>query len=704
MQKGSGFKQGTLGFLFIILAIVNLTANAEVQTINELELSTIANLDKAALNNDQWQTVLPVLGDEDHYFIATQAGKIYQIHNNQVSSSAFFDLKLALKNPNIVALTAITLDPNFHYRDRDGYHTFYTAHTEASKPSTAKLAPINTEINSLFDTVLVRWKVDNFRTNPLVNQQYEVMRIAIMEVDEPIQQLSFNPYIEPWHDDFGLLFIALARNETLKNEALYAGSILRIKPEKYGLQKYTVPTNNPFSKTADIQNEIIFIAGQKTEHFDWIKQSAYRLLVQFNQPDSSLLIEAKIGEDWREAIPQEKIKKHLPILDTKHKTLLYQGRDLKKLWGKVLHLQEKENDWQLQALTINSTDDAGNTPNISHKLINYNTNKQSKFSLHQKHNGELLLLEHSQQRLYSIKKPTAVVNNVDEKQDLPSSSNSQSILLILFCFVFILTGTYWYVRSTNTKKQGFFQQQWANFEIDMETKSISLYKRHNKSPEKNLTISSLVFSEILLNDEVISTISADTTQAFSNELESLVLAAFGSEHRIKMINDKHRKIQLCLTDDQKQHYMICLYYRVGNIRHTKLKYQQVIDKAIDWQWLLAQHINPTLTTKRKIKVKPIPEKVVSPSEHKSVSVKAIEREVFEDNSTEATQDIDLSINSLIDSTHEAPSTTKSSIDATEENTLVADLDKLVMMKKQGYLSETEFNAAKAKVLKHVAND
>ena len=214
----------------------------------------------------------------------------------------------------------------------------------------------------------------------------------------------------------------------------------------------------------------------------------------------------------------------------------------------------------------------------------------------------------------------------------------------------------------------------------------------------------MICSEILLNDEVISTISADTTQAFSNELESLVLAAFGSEHRIKMINDKHRKIQLCLTDDQKQHYMICLYYRVGNIRHTKLKYQQVIDKAIDWQWLLAQHINPTLTTKRKIKVKPIPEKVVSPSENKSVSVKAIEREVFEDNSTEVTQDIDLSIDSLIHSTHEAPSTTKSSIDATEENTLVADLDKLVMMKKQGYLSETEFNAAKAKILKHVAND
>ena len=705
MHKGRWFNHCKLGLVFVILTVINLTVYAKTPAINELELSAVANLDNAILENDQWQTILPVLGDEDHYFIASRAGKVYQLHNNKVSSTAFFDLKLALKNPDIITLTAITLDPNFHYRDKDGYHTFYTAHTEKSKTSTNKLTSNNTEVNSLYDTVVVRWKVTSLqRPTPQVSLQYEVLRIAIMNIDEPIQQLSFNPYIEPWHDDFGLLFIALARNEALKSEALYAGAILRIKPEKYGLQNYTIPANNPFTKVADIQNEIIFIAGQKTQHFDWIKQSTYSLLVQYNQLDTNVLIEAKIGDDWREAIPDQQIKKRLSVVDNKHKTLLYQGRDLKSLWGKVLHLQENENDWQLHALTINSTDDDNtNTKNISHKLINHNTNGQSQFSLHQKHNGELLLLEHSQQRLYAIKKPTAALTNVIEKKDLTSSSSKPNFLWVIFYFVLILIGIIWYLRKKHTQKQSFFQHQWANFEVDMKTMSVSLYKRHNKSPEMSINISSIVYSEILLNDDIISTISADDAHAFSNELEALVLATFGNEHRIKMMNDKHRKIQLCFTDEHKQRYMICLYYRVGNIRHTKLKYQQTIDNTIDWQWLFSQFINPNATTKRKVKAKPTPIKVVASSENKSPAMNISSSDTFEDNSTMVGPNNDELAAQSTDIRSTETSTNSIDITATKSS-LVADLDKLVMMKKQGYLNESEFNAAKAKILQDLANN
>ena len=705
MHKGRWFNRCKLGLVFVILTVINLTVYAKTPAVNELELSAVANLDNAILENDQWQTILPVLGDEDHYFIASRAGKVYQLHNNKVSSTAFFDLKLALKNPDIITLTAITLDPNFHYRDKDGYHTFYTAHTEKSKTSTNKLTSNNTEVNSLYDTVVVRWKVTSLqRPTPQVSLQYEVLRIAIMNIDEPIQQLSFNPYIEPWHDDFGLLFIALARNEALKSEALYAGAILRIKPEKYGLQNYTIPANNPFTKVADIQNEIIFIAGQKTQHFDWIKQSTYSLLVQYNQLDTNVLIEAKIGDDWREAIPDQQIKKRLSVVDNKHKTLLYQGRDLKSLWGKVLHLQENENDWQLHALTINSTDDDNtNTKNISHKLINHNTNGQSQFSLHQKHNGELLLLEHSQQRLYAIKKPTAALTNVIEKKDLTSSSSKPNFLWVIFYFVLILIGIIWYLRKKHTQKQSFFQHQWANFEVDMKTMSVSLYKRHNKSPEMSINISSIVCSEILLNDDIISTISADDAHAFSNELEALVLATFGNEHRIKMMNDKHRKIQLCFTDEHKQRYMICLYYRVGNIRHTKLKYQQTIDNTIDWQWLFSQFINPNATTKRKVKAKPTPIKVVASSENKSPAMNISSSDTFEDNSTMVGPNNDELAAQSTDIRSTETSTNSIDITATKSS-LVADLDKLVMMKKQGYLNESEFNAAKAKILQDLANN
>ena len=704
MDKGNWFNRCKLYFIFTLVALLSQIFHVTAQTVNELELSAIANLDKAALENDQWHSVLPVIGDENQYFIATKAGKIYQLNNNEISPSAFFDLKLALKNPNIIALTAITIDPNFHYRDRDGYHTFYTAHTETSKKTKAKLTPQNSEIIAPYDAVIMRWKITGLKSEtPTLSQQHEVMRIAILQPQEHIQQLSFNPYVEPWHDDFGLLFIALARSETLKSDALYAGSILRIKPERYGLQTYTIPADNPFTKTADIRNEIVFIAGNKTEHFDWIKKSTYSLLIQFNQQDANMLIEAKIGDDWREAIPQAQIKKRLPVANTTHKTLLYQGRELKNLWGKALHLQETENDWQLQAIALNSNldseDEIEDTP---HKLIKHNASGQTKFSLHEKHNGELLLLEHTQQRLYTINKP-GLTELKTAINDVPiSSSNTQGAFVFLFFMILILTGYFWFLRNNSAVKNSFLQQQWANFEVDIAAKSLSLYKRHAKSAEKVINISSITRSEVLLNDEVISTISADASQAFSNDAEDIVLTIFAKEHRLKMIDEKQRSIQIRLTDDQKNHYLFCLYFRVGNIRHTKLKYQEIINKAIDWQWLFAQYINPDVTTKRKIKVK-LTREIPSPNKIKKTTNGPTTRpETLEDNSTPVTQSVESSHISNTDNDLLANNTQDGSADL--DTKLVAALDKLVIMKKQGYLSESEFNIAKTKILKDLIND
>jgi hypothetical protein len=326
MDKNNQLKHFRLYFIYTLVAVFSQMVHAIAPITSDLELSAIANLSKVVLKSDQWLSVLPVIGDKNQYCIATTAGKIYQLNNNEIAQSAFFDLKLALENPSIIALTAITLDPNFSYRDRNGYHTFYTAHTEASQKTTSKLSPNNTKINLPFDTVIMRWQISSLRnTMPKLIQQHEVMHIAIFEQQENIQQLSFNPYLAPWHNDFGLLFIALARSDTLKNEAIYDGAILRIKPEEQGLNSYTIPVDNPFTNTANIHNEIVFITGQKIEHFDWIKNSAPSLLVQFNQPDANVLITANIGDDWRKAIPQAQIKKHLPAISTQRKTLLYHG-------------------------------------------------------------------------------------------------------------------------------------------------------------------------------------------------------------------------------------------------------------------------------------------------------------------------------------------------------------------------------------------
>ena len=708
MDKNNGLNHFKLYFICTLVAVFSQVVHAIAPIANDLELSAIANLSKVVLKNDQWLSVLPVIGDKNQYFIATQAGKIYQLNNNEIAQSAFFDLRLALENSNIIALTAITLDPSFSYRDRDGYHTFYTAHTETSQKTGLKLNPKNTKINLPFDAVIMRWQLSSVRnTIPKLIQQHEVMRIAISEQQESIQQLSFNPYLAPWHNDFGLLFIAPARSDTLKNEALYDGAILRIKPEKQGLNSYTIPADNPFTNNTDIHNEIVFIAGQKTGHFDWIKNSAPSLLIQFNQPEANVLIPANIGDDWRKAIPQAQIKKHLPVISTQHKTLLYHGREQENLRGKALHLLEIGNNWQLQTIVLPSIlSSEDKSQDIRHKLIKPNANEPAKFSLHQSHNGELLLLEHNQQRLYTIKVPKIVSSKPAITDNTLSTSNNNVAFALMFLLSFIIAGYFWYSKKNNVKEQSYLHEKWAKFELDKTKKSLSLYKRHAKTAELTLNLSAITSSEVLLNDEVISTISANSTPTFSNDLEDQVLTAFAKEHRFKMVNEKQRSIQLCLTDDQQNRYLFCLYFRVDNTRHTKLKYNKVIDNVIDWQWLFAQHINPDKTTKRTIKVK-IPRKEPANSVAiPSTSSQKLRAEIFEDDSIQAKHSLDISLDSSTKGDLVVNTSSKNSEAETSniDTKLVFALDKLVMMKKQGYLNEHEFTIAKTKILKNLANN
>ncbi|AZQ85911.1 hypothetical protein EKO29_19065 [Colwellia sp. Arc7-635] len=713
MDKNKRFTRYRLYFICTLIAVFSQLAYAAEPEENELELAVIADLTNVAFSNDQWHTVLPVLGDKNRYFIATNSGKIYQLNNNKIAQSPFFDLKSALSKRNITSLTAITLDPNFNYRERDGYHTFYTAHTESSKKTKQKLAPVNTDIKAPYDSVVIRWQLTYQPDQmPKYSQQREVIRIAIQQPQEHIQQLSFNPYIEPWHDDFGLLFIALSRNEALKNEPLYAGTILRIKPKKNGLSNYAIPANNPFIKNTDVANEIVFIAGQKIIHFDWIKKSTHSLLVQLKQQEGHILVQAKLGDDWRETIPQTQIKKHLSSINTQRKTLFYHGRKIKALWGKVLHLQQLENIWLLQASTLTSViDNVESEQNTHYKLIHNDSSEQAQFSLHQTHNGELLLLEQQQQRLYTLKKPTTVISEVTHADDqLLSDSNSNTSIFILFTIA-LAASYFWYLRQIGTKKQNFLHEQWANFEVNVASKSLSMYKRHAKNAEKTMNISSIICSELLLNDEVISTINLDSTPIFSNTLEEQILAVLAKENQLKMIDDKQRKIQVYLTDDQQVRYLFCLYYRVGNIRHTKLKYHEVINKALDWQWTFAQNIAPDTIEKRQLKTKqaqPLIKAAIQRKRSDDVVTQVNEIslvKVPQSSDKAATNNHDFN-NSADNMSGQNPLSENKATTVTHDSfdtEFVAALDRLVSMKKQGYLDEREFNIAKAKILKDSNN-
>jgi hypothetical protein len=144
------------------------------------------------------------------------------------------------------------------------------------------------------------------------------------------------------------------------------------------------------------------------------------------------------------------------------------------LRGKALYLREVENSWQLQTIVLPAVlTSEDKSQDIHHKLIKPNANETAKFSLHQSHNGEILLLEHNQQRLYTIQVPEIVSRKTALTNNALSTSNNNSTFALMFLLSFIVAGYFWYFKKNTVKKQSPLHEQWAKFEFD-KTKNHSL--------------------------------------------------------------------------------------------------------------------------------------------------------------------------------------------------------------------------------------
>lgn len=692
MDKSRWFSRYKVSSICLVLLIFCTHLQAYQQTLNKLSLSAIADLSPANLHDNEWHTILPITGSDSEYFLATNNGKVYTLTDDKITVEPFLDIAKRLKASNIMALTAIAVDPSFHYRERTGYNTFYTAHTETKNNlQNKRITDANIDKKQPFDAVIMRWKVNKSTSQSItIANQQEVFRIAVHQPNESIKQLSFNPYTEPWHENFGLLFVLLSQtdDEVAAKQAIYSGTVLRIKPERFGLQSYTIPKSNPFIRQDAIRNEIVIIANRKVQNFDWIKNGQSSLLLQLAEKESSDFIQAKLGDDFRlsPAPPIQTLEASSQQKKQNSKVIIYQGRALQTLWGKVLQLNKVENDWFLQASVFGSKTLPNALP-IANSYSLPNISPQEKLTLHTHNNNELLVLAHKQQRLYAIEGNIEKANITVAKvaTSKKKNENSYALFFILFVIACAVTGLC-YLKFRAKTQRHFLYSQWANFDIDTANQTLSLYSRHNKIVEKTIELSAIKSSEILLNNLVISTISANDGQGFSNDFEEQVLASFAKEHQLKMINDKQRKIQLRITDISDNTLLFCLYYRVGNIRHTKLRYSEVLNKVIDWNWLFAAYINAKHTSKRKMRVKPEITQSASPV-NTSQQTKPLPEQPISHKETLKTEQ-----------QQNQYSTSKVDLSANQDAELVMALDKLVEMKKQGFLSDDEFNIAKAKII------
>ncbi|NQZ87285.1 MAG: SHOCT domain-containing protein [Colwellia sp.] len=673
--------------LIISCLLISLTTAAE-----KYRLDVFAQLPTLSSANNIAVIPLPIKSDKNNqYLLADETGQLSLLSGTKLLSLAHLPLSDTKNTPH-VKLTALTLHPSFSLANKTGYQTFFTAHIEPIKTNNnvARLTRLENPITLPFDAVITQWKYHSSAPKIIdVQQRREVLRIAVPTATHQIQKIAFNPYNKVWHDDYGLMHIALSGNSeedsTTSEDALYSGVVLRINPEKFGLRNYRVPSNNPFVKAYDINKEIFILGAKNIKSFSWSKQHHDALLVQHTYDGAHKVAVAKKGTDWREAY-QNKLVFPLKLNNESHaKIFTYYGRKLKTLVGSILYLSKNRKNWQLAKFDTTTQHSEMNNEIATQTIELLNSEElapQSNVSLHFDHAGEPLLLDSTKKQLLSIttvQLKTDGNNNVqteDTQAEQPSEENNSAYgKLLLTLFILVLSVVFYRLRPQKNSVIVKLRNQFARFELDDTKTTLSFYKRHQSKIDSHLLVSDIINSEIVLNDKNISTINKDTDNSFNEQRESQLRLSFSQAHRHKLIGNDIRQVTLYITDKSTKTHVVSLYLRKGNQRLTKVKYTDTLEAVIDWSWFIASQLNPEETGSRKIK-KAVVNKSIIKTPKKPITNPVIAQEPTKTKQTqEELRDI-----------------------AVHDSELINALDKLVNLKQQGFLTDEEFSLAKAKIL------
>jgi hypothetical protein len=630
----------------------------------------------------------------NQYFIANENSDLYRLNGKELTPLASFQLS---KKPDQVfeKLTAFTLHPSFAISDQPGYQTLFTAHIETAKVNNniARITVLENPTSLPFDAVITQWQLP--KNSDELPKGREVLRIAVPSDTHVIQKIAFNPYSKAWHDDYGLMHIALSNSAIVQQEqpqpALYSGVILRINPAKFGLRNYMVPNDNPFLKNSDVNNEIFILGSQQITSFHWSKQNFTKLFIQHIYNEKPLLAMATKGTDWR-VNHQNKNVSSLPTNESStNKIIPYSGKSLKDLWGSILYLLKSNNGWQLVRLNNPAEQNIKTEDEQQHQTVSLFDNNQlplkNEIRLFTDHQNEPLLFDVTNKQLLTFtnveKSPSSTKNRLNEETDKATtedeSTSAYSTLLLILFFMVVAVICYRLMPKNKATKIKL-RRQFARFEIDKNKNMVSFYKRHQTEVDSQLAIADIVESEVLLNNFSLNIINAEPDNGYNLQEENKTRAGFTGEHRNKLIDDEIRQVHLSLTDKSGKIYIVCMYLRTGNQRFTKVKFFDILEKMIDWNWFIAKVLNPQATEERKVEV-------LTTKPPTKVAPKVMKKQIF----TEPEPEIKLK-----------QDTTKRNSElhniAVHDSEMINSLDKLADLKQKGFLTEEEFSLAKAKIL------
>lgn len=718
---------GSLNHFFIraftlAFSLITLLSSTAYGSEGNYQLTKIAQLEHQLISQANWQQLIANPSNKNQHFVIRESGQVYLIDDGEINPKVVLDMRAPQQaDSSLLKLTAIELHPNFSLRDQIGYGTFYTAHIENSNKNskTKRIQAQSDDLSLSFDAVITEWQLGVVNHQKIdTNTKREVLRIGVPDNLIVIKQMSFNPYIKSWNDNFGLLYVALS-GEQKWPQPLYSGVILRIDPAKYGMRSFSVPTNNPYIKNSQIHDAIYLLGGQKIEQFIWPDKSDDHILISHQYDNKYLLSLTKGKDDWRDsAIKPAFYQSDHAIQDM----LLYRGRQLPSLRSKLLLLRQKEQRWFVDSLTFNLLDHKtmrdDKKSQVEWLIASEQLPTTSEISLSSSHDGEILLLEKTLSVLFRLTQQLLVNENVvvenTENNTSEVNSSNKSLFILLF-IVILLAIIYYFLKRNSHSVKAIVRQQFASFELNESCLQISLYQRHQRNAEKIIDIVDIVSSEIKLNEHGICLVKAQPGHGFTNDKEQDLRTIFINEKVDKMVDGKVRQVTLLLTDKQKNCYTICLYMRKGSNRITKKSYVKVIDELIDWSWFIGDKINADNTDKRK--VKPIISRKKTgikynkenntPLHEQAEAIKPLTPKMDNASQSLASEALPSTMNVVNEHKHSVELASEKSSEAqsqvnqskTIDTELVDALEKLVDLKQQGFLTMEEFSKAKETLLK-----
>jgi len=660
---------------FLFIAFIFNTFQSKSQAA-QFSLETIGNLAKEI---ELPIAIAPIAKNGQQYIMATKAGYIsrFNVSNRaDVPITNIFHLKDVF--PNLTVLTAFTLHPNFGQRDQKGYLTLYTAHTELASNNIHRntLTEKNTDISSLdAEAVIIQWQLDENLDLDLASQR-EIIRIRTSTESTLINQLAFNANLKAWHEQFGELYIGLNKINKLQTKPLYSGAILRINPERFGLKNYTIPAKNPYKQNAKVANEILVYSLDELGKFLWSKKDENLLLVDHKINNQRTLSHVKLGTKITNqtimSLPQNEA--------LNNQMLYYHGKQLTGLFGNILFTTLINNRWQIQSLNPFNGANA-------ETILFLDTKEQP--VLFTDHQGEPLLFNKSKKQLVKLKDTAR--SGQQPKRTLKETNNFNINKLM---FVLLIVGSILVIifvalrkflkRKTSAKR--FFHQQYTHMEYSADKAVIHIFKHHQNTPEYSVHVKQIKQFKGFINEHELY--SLDATQGMTQEIEAVIREAFNIEKREKMQPQMLRTVFVQFIDTSERVLPVYLYMRKGDHRLSRMKYDEVCQLVTDWYWQLSEKIAPKYTGARKVST--LPTAHIKPEINPSNPTKTHEKV------SDTTLDL---LHKEVPKTENKKSNNTNNNQALKDTEIIKALEKLAHLKKEGFLTDIEFEQAKAKLLK-----